>query len=200
MICAWRSLTWAAALATMALLFASLPARAQSSPAGYYYETFRYGYNPGYYARRYTAPPAGNQSVSFGAYGGNAKTAPTSVTPGTWLRYAAAAPTAQPQIGGFSRAPVLSVTRAAEQIESADTTVQIELRVPADAEVWLDGVRTWQAGESRLFVSPPLTSGKKYSYEVRVTWKEGDQEKVEKRDLGVRAGDRLSESFPAVGR
>ena len=198
MICAWRSLTWAATLATVVLLLASRQAWAQS-PAGYYYETFRYGYNPGYYAPRFTAPPAGYQSASFGAYAGNAKTAPSPVTPGTWLRYAAA-PAAQPQIGGFSQAPVLSITRAAERIESADTTMQFELRVPADAEVWLDGVRTRQTGESRLFVSPPLTVGKEYSYEVRVTWKEGDQEKVEKRDLGVRAGDRLSESFPAVGR
>jgi uncharacterized protein (TIGR03000 family) len=84
------------------------------------------------------------------------------------------------------------------EAESANRAAQIELRVPAGAEVWLDDVRTRQTGEVRPFVSPPLAAGKEYSYQVRVTWKDGGREMVEKRELTVRAGDRLSASFPAA--
>jgi uncharacterized protein (TIGR03000 family) len=179
-----RSLTWAATLATAALLLATRPAAAQT---GYYYDTFRYGYNPGYYARRYTP--------SLYGYGGNAKTAPSPSAAGTWRFYSA--PSAVPPKGG-ARALIVSSARGAEPAESTDTTAQIELRVPAGAEVWLDGARTRQTGEVRLYVSPPLTAGKEYSYQVRVTWKDGDKEKSEDRELTIRAGARLSASFPAA--
>jgi uncharacterized protein (TIGR03000 family) len=178
------TLPWAATLATTALLLASRPAPAQG-PSGYYYETFHYGYNPGYYARRYPAPPAGYGS-------GYAKTAAGPVTAG-WLLYAA--PPSASGSGGAAQSLVISGARRAE---AADLAAQLELRVPAQAQVWIDGVPTRQTRAVRLFVLPALTAGKEFSYEVRVAWKEGDTEKVEKRDLAVRAGDRLSESFPAA--
>jgi uncharacterized protein (TIGR03000 family) len=190
MFCLRRPITWAATLATVAVLVAVRPAPAQSS-AGYYYETFRYGYNPGYYARRYTSVPAGYEGPHYGAYRTVTKTTPSPVGSSAWLHYAAATP-AQ----GSGSAPMTASGARGAPAESL-TVAQIELRVPAGALVWLDGVPTRQTGAVRLFVSPPLTVGKEYSYEVRVTWKEGDGDKAEKRELTVRAGDRLSASFPA---
>jgi uncharacterized protein (TIGR03000 family) len=78
----------------------------------------------------------------------------------------------------------------------ADVPAQIDLRVPADAQIWFDGEKTAQAGTLRHFVSPPLTSGKEYLYEVRATWKEGEREVTESRHLSIRAGSHLSAFFP----
>jgi uncharacterized protein (TIGR03000 family) len=184
---------WAAVLATTTLLLAADPARAQG-PGGYYYETFRYGYNPGYYARRYAVPPPEQQGAYFGAYRATTKTAPGPVSSGAWLHYAVA-PAAPQRTGGY--APTVTGTR---RTEAVDTVARIELRVPAGAEVWLDGVPTRQTGDLRLFVSPPLTPGKEYVYALRVTWSEGEAQKAESRDLTIRAGDLLSATVPALGR
>src|SRR5262249_31075720 len=55
----------------------------------------------------------------------------------------------------------------------ADTLAHLTVRVPADARVWFDGAATTSTGPVRQFPSPPLTPGKRYSYEVRASWKEG---------------------------
>ena len=47
----------------------------------------------------------------------------------------------------------------------------IEMRVPANAEVWFDGVRSKQTGEVRTFRSPPLEAGSSYLYAIRVRWR-----------------------------
>jgi uncharacterized protein (TIGR03000 family) len=64
----------------------------------------------------------------------------------------------------------------------------IWLRVPADAEVWVDGVRTRQTGESRYFFSTPLTPGEKYSYNIRVVTKKDGKPVEQKRRVPVHAG------------
>jgi uncharacterized protein (TIGR03000 family) len=48
--------------------------------------------------------------------------------------------------------------------------VYLNVQVPADAEVWIDGAKTTQMGANRRFASPPLTPGKNYTYEVTATW------------------------------
>src|SRR5262249_40914799 len=40
--------------------------------------------------------------------------------------------------------------------DAASTAVRINVRVPADAEVWVEGAKTTQTGTRRTFVSPPL--------------------------------------------
>ncbi len=69
-----------------------------------------------------------------------------------------------------------------------DNKAHIWLRVPADATVWVDGVKTKQTGEARHFFSPPLRPGKNYTYRLLVRWTK-DGKKVEKsRDVAVHAG------------
>jgi uncharacterized protein (TIGR03000 family) len=80
----------------------------------------------------------------------------------------------------------------------ADASVPIELQVPADAQVWFNGEKTTQTGTLRHFVSPPLTVGRQYTYEVRAAWKESGREITESRRSSFRAGDRLSASSPAI--
>jgi uncharacterized protein (TIGR03000 family) len=46
----------------------------------------------------------------------------------------------------------------------------LEVRLPADAQLELNGFKTQSTGEVRRFVSSVLTSGKTYSYLLKATW------------------------------
>ena len=76
-------------------------------------------------------------------------------------------------------------------------TVLITVQVPADAEVWIEGVKMKQAGTVRQFRSPPLQFGTIYQYEVRTAWKEATGTVEQTRHLAVRAGDQPSVTFLA---
>jgi uncharacterized protein (TIGR03000 family) len=78
---------------------------------------------------------------------------------------------------------------------SPDTTVHVTVRVPMDAEVWFDGQQTRQTGALRQFVSPPLTPGQDYTYEVRARWTEGGKEVVQARRIDVSAASRRIVDF-----
>jgi uncharacterized protein (TIGR03000 family) len=53
-----------------------------------------------------------------------------------------------------------------------DTTMEVTVRVPPDAKVWFDDVRTQKTGSTRQFESPPLSPGKDYTYVIHAQWKE----------------------------
>ena len=72
-----------------------------------------------------------------------------------------------------------------------DTRAHIWLRVPTDAEVWFDGIKTKQTGALRHYFSPPLTTGKSYSYQVQVRWQKDGKTIEQKRRIDVRAGESL---------
>jgi uncharacterized protein (TIGR03000 family) len=94
-------------------------------------------------------------------------------------------------IGGGYLPPSLT----AADIRRADSKAHIWLRVPDNAEVWVNGVKTKQAGETRYFYSPPLAEGKKYGYDMRISWKK-DGESVEKTErIVVQAGARVQRDF-----
>jgi uncharacterized protein (TIGR03000 family) len=76
--------------------------------------------------------------------------------------------------------------------------VHIELRVPADAEIWFDDARTTQTGRVRRFVSPPVPPGQDYAYVVRARWKEGETAVTQSRRITFRAGEQVSVAFPAA--
>jgi uncharacterized protein (TIGR03000 family) len=152
---------------------------------GYYYETYRYGYNPGYYARRYAAPP-----------GVGPRTAKQTASSGVYVYFVPAPGVSQ--LGGNGPLRVTTRMGAVGQPVPADTSAQIEVKVPQTAEVWFDGEKTTQTGSLRRFLTPPLTAGAKYSYEVRVVWKDGAGELTETRRLSFSAGETLSAVFPAA--
>jgi uncharacterized protein (TIGR03000 family) len=75
------------------------------------------------------------------------------------------------------------------------TAAYIAVRLPANAEIWFDGDKTTQTGSDRLFVTPPLSPDRDYTYKVRVQWSE-DGRKVERmHSVAIRAGDRASLDF-----
>jgi uncharacterized protein (TIGR03000 family) len=76
-----------------------------------------------------------------------------------------------------------------------DAPASIEVRVPAGAEVWIDSAKTKQQGGKRAFLSPTLTAGKDYVYEIRAAWREDGREQTETRRVTFRAGAQVSVDF-----
>lgn len=71
----------------------------------------------------------------------------------------------------------------------AATTATIDLYVPADAEVWLNGQKTNKTGALRRFVTPPLNASVHSTYEVRVRYTGQDGKEVdETREIEVEPG------------
>jgi uncharacterized protein (TIGR03000 family) len=70
-----------------------------------------------------------------------------------------------------------------------DNRAHLLVILPANAELWFDGKKTRQTGSQRKFISPVLTTGKHYSYEIKAIWRK-DGERVEQvRTANVQAND-----------
>src|SRR4051812_41869661 len=69
------------------------------------------------------------------------------------------------------------------------------VRLPADAELIVAGVKMKQQGAVREFDTPALTPGKKFYYEVKAIWKEGDKEVTREERIIVQAGERAEVSL-----
>lgn len=95
--------------------------------------------------------------------------------------------------------PYYSPLPRLQQSPQADrsTPAEILIRVPADAEVHFDGVPTTQKGAQRLFITPTLTPGKKYHYEVVARWKQDGKPVRHTRQVEVSAGASVTVNFLA---
>jgi uncharacterized protein (TIGR03000 family) len=71
----------------------------------------------------------------------------------------------------------------------------LEIRLPAEAELWIDGASTQQTGPARVFVSPPLSPGKDYVYVIRARWNQDGQAQDQTRPVTVHAGERVPVEF-----
>jgi uncharacterized protein (TIGR03000 family) len=145
----------------------------------YHYKSYVHGYNAGYYARPDRVLPHGVSPAHYGAYS----------FPGR--------PTGP---GYASQRPGPTIIRPhteSTQAESASTAmpVHIEIRVAPDAEIWFDDAKTTQSGTVREFVSPPMSPGRDYTYEIRARWKVDGNEVSQNRRITVHAGEQVSISF-----
>jgi uncharacterized protein (TIGR03000 family) len=73
----------------------------------------------------------------------------------------------------------------------------LTVRVPADAEVWVQGMRINQTGKERVFVSPPLRPGPEYAYEIRAHWRQDGLDADWTRRVRVHAGEQVKIDFLA---
>lgn len=76
-----------------------------------------------------------------------------------------------------------------------DGSVHVSIRVPTDAEIFVDGAATHMTGTLRRFVSPTLEAGKQYTYELTARWMENGREVVQTRRVNVAANENLSVDF-----
>lgn len=98
--------------------------------------------------------------------------------------------------GGYILPSLTARDLALPQIDrTAANKAHILLRVPESAEIWVNGVKTKQTGESRYFYSPPLTPGKKYNYQMRVRWTKEGKPVEETQNILVQAGATIRRDF-----
>jgi uncharacterized protein (TIGR03000 family) len=77
---------------------------------------------------------------------------------------------------------------AANMPRSINDRAQLRISIPGErAEIWIEGQKSEQARRVEDYVSPPLTPGKQYFYEVRARWTDTAGKQVER-----------TKSFPIV--
>jgi uncharacterized protein (TIGR03000 family) len=69
---------------------------------------------------------------------------------------------------------------------------ELIVRVPANAELWLNDQRMQQTGRVREFDTPPLDPSGDYHYNIRASWAENGKSMESDRNVVVHAGDRLN--------
>jgi uncharacterized protein (TIGR03000 family) len=144
---------------------------------GAFFPGYYYGYYPGYYYGSYPSYDLGYDSASdLGySYGG--------VAPPYYSGYQALEP---PSTGSPDPASA-----------QADSTAHLTLRVPANAELWFEGVKTTSTGSIREFQSPPLSLGR-YTYEIRARWTENGRDVAQTQMVVVSPGAHLTVDFPVA--
>lgn len=74
---------------------------------------------------------------------------------------------------------------------SGGQRAEIVMNVPLDAIIFIDGQRITSGGMSRIFVTPPLASGRRYFYDVKVSWVEGSRARESSRHVSFQPGQRV---------
>ena len=181
---------WISAIAVPLLVGTALLATPQTAQAqryrwgGYYYDGYYPGYYyPGYYGYSYGPAWSSYPYSTYYGYPPRNSWGPGYYTP----PYIFENPVVRPERVEYQSAYPPAV----------NSTVTVQVRVPSDAEVWIGQSKMSQTGPERQFVSPPLTPGVNYTYEITALWMKDGREVVGKRTLNFRAGEqnRLSVDF-----
>lgn len=133
----------------------------------YYGYGFSFGGGYPYYGSAYSG-------ASFPSYGG---------------RYGTGAyPYASGGVSG-SRTPLTNSSFYAPttRYTRKDDMAHLLLIVPENAELWFNGTKSKQTGPQREFVSPALTPGKRYSYDIKAQWTENGKTVEQTRTAHVQA-------------
>jgi uncharacterized protein (TIGR03000 family) len=160
-----------------------------------------YAYFPGdiYVPRHYFADPYTNFTV------GNSPTLMTSINfPGVYgaATYGVAAeryntrPYAMQPGATVLRATITPYSSVAEPTTPPPAVTQreaayLDVRLPSDAKLYVEGVEMSQTGYLRQFVSPPLDPFRKSTYNLRATWEENGKPVEQLRTVRIRGGDHL---------
>jgi len=142
-------------------------------PVGGYYN---YGYG---YRSPYSYGGYGYSSPYYGGYGYS--------SPYYGSSYSYSQPTA-PATSLYS--PSQSTLPAPTTTDNANTNVvNMEVRVPENATLYIQGQKSDATGTERRFVSGALEPGRKYEYELRATWMDANGKLVDRtKKVDVQAG------------
>lgn len=145
-----------------------------SSLYGYGLGRGYYGYGRGYY----------NYGPSYGTYSSGYYGTPGYYSGGAMTTY----PSTAPYYSGAS----LTDTQAAPALSPNDALLNVH--VPGDATVWINGDPTTQSGEYRQYVST-LDPGKNYNFKVRAQWTTNGQVVDQTRTVNVQSGEQRVVDF-----
>jgi uncharacterized protein (TIGR03000 family) len=77
-----------------------------------------------------------------------------------------------------------------------DNAGHLQLKVPENAEVFVDGVQITQSGPTREIISPPVKVGTRYTYKISVRYTDAQGKAVnDTRDINFQANDWFSIDF-----
>jgi uncharacterized protein (TIGR03000 family) len=101
---------------------------------------------------------------------------------------------------GYAAAPTAPTDQAPPADpyhESTDPHVtNVEIRLPANATLWINGQASTTTGAVRHFYSPPLAEGETYTYEFHAGWTDANGRPVERtKNLDVKAGSFMGVDF-----
>ncbi len=88
----------------------------------------------------------------------------------------------------LAAAALLALATPLVSQQPAQAPAILRVTVPEGAKLEIDGMKTTQTSSVRLFESPPLASGKKYSYTVKAIWTENGKEVTREQTVSVQAG------------
>jgi uncharacterized protein (TIGR03000 family) len=71
----------------------------------------------------------------------------------------------------------------------------VEVRLPADAELWFDGTPMAQRGASRAFTTPSLVPGVMYTYGLSARWRQQGRDVMRGERVTIRAGESIVVDF-----
>jgi uncharacterized protein (TIGR03000 family) len=75
----------------------------------------------------------------------------------------------------------------------ASTQMALDIRVPANAEVWVNDSKIPQTGTLRTFTADNLTAGQTSSYKIKAQWTgEGGKKVTRERTIDSRPGQRMT--------
>jgi uncharacterized protein (TIGR03000 family) len=152
----------------------------------------------GYGGMGYGGMGYGGLASGYSGSGYGLRVADAGFAPSYYIPYVAYASTAG---SGPARPNVVAVGAPDTDQETEPgnpgqpASAAIEVRVPADAEVFFCGNSTDKTGETRVFSSPLLQPGRSYHYDVKARWMQ-DGKPIEKTlSVQVRAGQRSIAAF-----
>jgi uncharacterized protein (TIGR03000 family) len=125
--------------------------------------------------------------------------------PGVYGSYMASVPAVaynqRPSAGGYytvrtsevlgPRQVTISDTAAVAPTAPATEAARVNVLVPSDAVLTIQGQRMSQTGSYREFVSPPLVPGHDYTYTIRAAWNANGSDVSQERTVHVAAGSRV---------
>jgi uncharacterized protein (TIGR03000 family) len=86
---------------------------------------------------------------------------------------------------------------AGEEVPPVDAALVI-VKLPDDAELWIDDTRTAQEGSYRRFVTPALEPGHQFVYTLRVRWHIKDAELTRVEKARVERGKSVAVNFLTI--
>jgi uncharacterized protein (TIGR03000 family) len=84
---------------------------------------------------------------------------------------------------------------AVEELPLAPVTALVIVKIPAEAELWIDGVKTTQGGSYRQFTTPPLPAGRPLAYTLRAVWRINGAELTRVEEVHVQPGTTATADF-----
>jgi uncharacterized protein (TIGR03000 family) len=97
----------------------------------------------------------------------------------------------------FTQPPVYAPTYVTVAAPSPpeDLRARVAMTVPMRAKVWLNGKEVDANVAPLVLQSPPLQEGQTYTFDIKVTWPEGNKTEERTRSLVVGAGEQTSLTY-----